>query len=50
MPKELFGPGPKSNTVLSALELAITTNSVPLAPIVPVGIFTSKLSGFFLLI
>ena len=50
IPRELLGPGPSNNTVFSFLEFANTTNSVPLAPIAPVGILSSKVSGSFLLI
>ena len=51
MPKVFFGPGPKSTTVLSLLsEFEEIKNSVPLTPNDPLGIFISKLSGFFSLI
>ena len=50
IPNVFFLPGPSSTTVLFSSDSVTTTNSVPLAPIDPVGILTSKLSGFFLLI
>ena len=50
IPNEFSGPGPSNTTVLSFLFSANTTNSVPRAPSVPEGNFTSKFSGFFLLI
>jgi len=46
----LLGPGPNKTTVLSLLDSDNITNSVPRAPKVPAGTFTSRLSGFFLLI
>ena len=45
-----MGPGPNKTTVLSLLDSDNITNSVPRAPKVPAGTFTSRLSGFFLLI
>ena len=50
IPKEFFLPGPRRTTVLFSSDSVTTTNSVPLAPIEPVGTLTSKLSGFCLLI
>ena len=46
----MFSPGPRRTTVLFLSDSVTTTNSVPLAPTDPVGILTSKLSGFWLLI
>ena len=50
IPKELLGPGPNKTIVLFLFFSESTTNSVPLAPNVPSGNLTSKLSGFNLLI
>ena len=46
IPKEFLLPGPRSTTVLFLSDSVTTANSVPLAPIVPDGTLTSKLSGF----
>jgi hypothetical protein len=46
IPRVFFLPGPRRTTVLFLSDSVTTTNSVPLAPIDPVGILTSKLSGF----
>ena len=50
IPKEFFLPGPRRTIVLFSSDSVTTTNSVPLAPTDPVGTFTFKFSGFWLLI
>ena len=48
---ELFGPGPTSKILLWVVNGSTEAlNSVPLEPIVPEGVFTSKLAGFISLI
>ena len=50
-PKEFFGPGPINNIWLFDVSGSIAAlNSVPLVPIVPAGVSTTKFSGFFSLI
>ena len=48
---ELFGPGPTSKILLCVVSGSTEAlNSVPRVPIVPAGVFTSRLAGFFSLI
>ena len=44
-PKVLFSPGPINKTLLSPSSSTIVWNSVPLVPIVPAGVLTTKSSG-----
>ena len=50
IPRVFSGPGPNNTTVLLFSFSDRTINSVPRAPNTPDGTFTSKLSGFCLLI
>ena len=48
IPNVFFLPGPSNTTVLFSSDSVTTTNSVPLAPIDPVGTFTDIYDDIYL--